>query len=128
MIKENIMYGLFENNILIAIAVIYIKKFNNIKTLYINEFIINDDYLYPIFINYIVLTCPKFIDYISILIKPTDLKLIKFAEKYEFILQPNRYQEKLLFVRPNDVIERNLIEKFILKSKSLSLSSSRKEY
>jgi RimJ/RimL family protein N-acetyltransferase len=111
-IKEN-LYGLFENNELAGILILNERKFNGLNTFYIQELIVDDKYKNRgygnLFINYALLRCPMELEYISFMTMPTNIQMIKIAEKFKFILQPKPSGDKkhsLLFIRPNDKIER----------------------
>jgi GNAT superfamily N-acetyltransferase len=125
-ILKNQLYGLFEKNILAGIMILDIKKFNIYKTFYIQELIIDENFRNKgygnLLINYAILRCPYDIDYISYLTMPSNTQMINIGKKFDFILQQYPSGDKkhsLLFIRPNDKVERDLYKNLgYFKSKS----------
>jgi len=134
-ILKNIMFGIFENNILAGFVIIqYSRKFKIdngelVDTFYIQELLIDEKFTKKkygeLLIKYCILRCPIDKLYISFMTMPTNKGMIKIANKLGFILQEAKSGDKkhsLLFIKINDKLEKSLYIDLTKKAKSSSSS------
>jgi len=118
-ILKNIIYGIFEKNILSGIMICTQKKFNidnndsKINTFYIQEIIVDKKFTGKnygsLLINYAILICPNNLEFISFMTTHENKGMHRIASKLNFIKQEKSSGDPLnpaLFIRANNSIDR----------------------
>jgi len=115
-ILKNIIFGLFKNFELIGIAIIkHNRNFminEKISTYYIESLMIDENYRNngygDLLLKYIILKCPSYYEYISLIISSNNILMINLAKKNKFISYENN-----VFIRLNDSIEKEIKNLFL---------------
>jgi ribosomal protein S18 acetylase RimI-like enzyme len=115
-ILKNIIFGLFKNFELIGIAIIkHNRNFminEKISTYYIESLMIDENYRNngygDLLLKYIILKCPSYYEYISLIISSNNIPMINLAKKNKF-----KSYENNVFIRLNDSIEKEINSLFL---------------